>query len=142
MPFNNEGVYTPPDGAINAVPGQVIRSATWNAIFNDISSALSLLGEQLYGTTTVSASPYVPDGTDTLLLVNVASAVVINLPTSASRDGYPIRIKDISGLAPTNNITINANGAELIEGEAAITIDVAFGGFNLFPVSSGWIILP
>ena len=43
MPFLN-GVYTPPDGAEDAVPGEVIRSATWNTIFTDLSNALTQVG--------------------------------------------------------------------------------------------------
>ncbi len=44
MPFLN-GVYTPPDGAEDAVPGEVIRSATWNTIFTDLSNALTQVGQ-------------------------------------------------------------------------------------------------
>lgn len=142
MPFNSLGVYTPTAGATTAAPGDVIRSAIWNAIFTDLSSALTLLGEQLYGATSVIATPYVPVATDSLLQVDVAGAVVINLPTGASRNGYPLKIKDISGAANANNITINKNGTDTIEGLTAITIDVAYGGFSLIPTATGWIISP
>ena len=44
MGFTN-GVYTPPSGAENAFPGQVIASATWNAIFTDIANnGLTVVG--------------------------------------------------------------------------------------------------
>lgn len=142
MPFNSAGVYTPATGATTAAPGQLIRSAIWNGIFTDLSAALTLLGEQLYGTTAVSTTPYVPVATDALLLVNVASAVTINLPTAASRNGYPLCIKDISSNAHTNVITINANGTDTIEGAASITISVDWGGWNLYPVTGGWILHP
>jgi hypothetical protein len=47
MGFNlTTGVYTPPNGATNAFPGQIIASATWNAIHTDISAALTQLGQQ------------------------------------------------------------------------------------------------
>lgn len=142
MPFNSAGVYTPAAGATTAVPGALIQSAIWNAIHTDFSNALTLLGEQLYGLTNVGATPYVPIVTDTLLLVNVASAVTINLPTAASRNGYPLAIKDVSGAANTNNITINKNGSDTIEGFTSIAVTVAWGGYNLFPVTGGWIIHP
>lgn len=142
MGFNSGGVYTPPTGAENAAPGEVIRSATWNSIFTDISAALTLLGQQLYGTTAVTTTPYVPVITDAFLQVNDAGAVTINLPTAASRSGYPLAIKDVSGAAQTNNITINPNGAETIEGLTSIKINVAYGGFNLYPVTSGWVLHP
>lgn len=142
MPFNSAGVYTPATGATSAAAGDVIRSATWNAIFVDISSALTLLGEQLYGTTSVIVSPYVPVAADSFLLVNKNTAVTINLPTAASRNGFPLSIKDISGLAQTNNITINRNSADTIEGQTSIVIDTAWGGYLLYPVTGGWILKP
>src|SRR4051812_27336791 len=128
MPFDATGVFTPPDGSQNAFPGQVIRSAVWNATFTDIADALTLLGQQLYHHTVVSASPFVPGVTDALLLVNVAGVVAVNLPTAASRAGYPLIVKDASGLAHTNNITITPNGAETIEGLATLVISADFGG--------------
>lgn len=142
MPFNSGGVYTPPSGSENAQPGDIIRSATWNSIFTDIATALTLLGQQLYGTTSVTATPYVPVTTDSLLLVDVASASVINLPTAASRNGYPLAIKDTSNDAYARNITINANGGDTIEGSASLVINTSYGGYVLVPVSGGWIIHP
>jgi hypothetical protein len=42
MPFTGN-TYTPPIGAENAAPGQVVQSAVWDSIFTDLSSALTLL---------------------------------------------------------------------------------------------------
>ena len=39
-------MYTPPNGAENAFPGEIIASATWNSIFTDLSAALTFLGQQ------------------------------------------------------------------------------------------------
>lgn len=142
MPFNSAGVYTPASGATTAVPGQLIQSAVWNAIFTDISSALTLLGQQLYGSTSVSTTTYAPVAADSFLLVNDAAPVTINLPTAASRSGYPLVIKDASGAAHTNSITITANGVETIDGQTSVTIAVDYGSFNLFPVSGGWVTKP
>lgn len=142
MPYNSAGIYTPASGATTAVPGDLIRSSTWNSIFTDISSVLTLLGQQLYGTTSVIVSPYVPVAADAFLLVNKNTAVAINLPTATSRNGYPLAIKDISGAAQTNNITINRNGSDTIEGLTSIVIDVAYGGYTLYPVTGGWVLRP
>lgn len=142
MPFDSSGTYTPASGATTAAPGDIIRSATWNAIFEDISDALTLLGEQLYNTTSVIASPYVPVATDAFLLVNFAGAVAINLPSAASRGGFPLAIKDISGAAHTNNITINRDGTDTIEGATSIVIDADWGGWHLYPVTGGWVLRP
>lgn len=142
MPFNSAGVYTPASGATTAAPGDIIRSSIWNAIFTDLSDSLTLLGQQLYGTTTVAAASYVPLAADALLLVNNGGAVSIDLPLASARNGYPLAVKDISGAASTNNITINRNTTDTIEGLTSITINADWGGFYLIPVSGGWIIRP
>lgn len=142
MPFAATGVYTPASGATDAAPGDLIRSATWDAIFVDITAALTLLGRQLYGSTAVTSTPYIPVTTDALLLVNRAGVVTINLPAANSRSGYPLVIKDTSGAAQTNNITITPNGAETIEGLSSFVIDNAYGGVWLFPVTNGWVFKP
>lgn len=142
MPFNSAGVYTPASGATTAAPGDIIRSSIWNAIFTDLSDSLTLLGQQLYGTTTVAAASYVPLAADALLLVNNGGAVSIDLPLASTRNGYPLAIKDISGAASTNNITINRDTTDTIEGLTSITINADWGGFYLIPVSGGWIIRP
>lgn len=140
MPFNAAGVYSPTAGATSATPGSVIQSAVWNAAFGDISSALTLLGQQLYGSTPVITTPYVPVAADAFLLMNVAGAAVVNLPSAASRNGYPIAIKDISGAAHTNNITINRNGSDTIDGATSLVINVDYEDYMLFPISGGWAI--
>lgn len=145
MSFNASGVYTPASGATTATPGAIIASATWNSIFTDLSNALTLLGQQLYGSTAIdnTKSPYAPTTTDTLLLVSTTgAAVVINLPSASSRNGYRLRIKDSGGDAFTNNITINRNGTDLIEGLTSLTISTNYGGYDLIPVTGGWIIAP
>jgi hypothetical protein len=142
MGFNSGGVYTPATGATTAAPGVLIQSAVWNSIFTDLSSALTLLGQQLYGTTSVTGATYVPASNDALLLVNRAGTVAINLPSASSRAGYPLTIKDISGAAQANNITINRNGSDTIEGLTSLIINAAWGAYRLIPVSGGWIISP
>jgi hypothetical protein len=143
MPFSTStGVYTPATGATTAAPGQLIQSAIWNGIFTDISTALTLLGRQLYGSTPVGASSYNVLATDTLLLVDFAGAVTIDLLAASSAAGYPITIKDTSGAAHTNNITITPNGADTIEGLTTVPINSDYGYYRLYPVSGGWVIIP
>lgn len=83
--------------------------------------------------------------TETSLLVNrtVPAAANIQLPTAASRNGIPIIIKDYAGNAATYNSTILPNGAELIDGLASIPLNANYGGFKLYPISTGgWYISP
>ena len=142
IPFNSQGQYTPASGATSASPGALIQSAVWNAVFTDISSALTTLGQQLYGTTSVTASTYTTESTDTFILVNNAGAVTITLQAASARNGYPLVIKDVSGAAQTFNITISPNGSDTIEGLTSFVIKSAWGGFTLYPVTGGWITKP
>lgn len=145
MPFNTTtGVYTPPSGATTAAPSDVIRSSTWNDIFTDISNSLTLLGEQLYKTTALANgdTPYVPLAADSFLLVSSSVAFTVDLPLASSRNGLPLVIKDISGNAHTNNITINRNSTDTIEGATSIVINTDWGGWHLYPVTGGWVIRP
>jgi hypothetical protein len=103
---------------------------------------LTLLGAQLYGSTAVTTSPYTQLSTDVFLLVNKATAVTVDLLASSAAGGYSITIKDNSGLANTNNITITANGTDKIEGNSTLVINTAWGGYELFPVTGGWIRKP
>lgn len=41
MPFNADGSFSEVNGATNAFAGQTIASATWNAIFTDLATALT-----------------------------------------------------------------------------------------------------
>jgi hypothetical protein len=107
-----------------------------------LSAALTLLGQQLYGSTSVTASTYTTVGTDAFLQVNYAGAVTISLQAASARAGYPVTIKDISAAAQTNNITITPNGADTIEGLASIKITSNWGGFTLYPITGGWVTRP
>ena len=84
--------------------------------------------------------------TETTLFINKAipAAHNINLPTVASRNGIPIIIKDCVGNAASFVATIVPNGAERIDGLAALPINSNYGGFKLVPVTSlgGWSISP
>jgi len=143
MPFSPTGVYTPATGATTAVPGGLIQSAIWNGIFADITTALTQLGQQQYNTTVVSSSPYTVLATDTVLLVDTTgSAITLNLGAASARNGLTLKIKDYKGNAATNNITINRNGADTIDGLTSLVIRDNYGGFQINPITGGWFLSP
>lgn len=84
---------------------------------------------------------------DVTILLNktVGAATNIVLPTSASRNGLPVTVKDYKGDANTNNITFVPSGTETIDGfspAVAITnglalIDINYGKKTLYPLTSG-----
>jgi len=71
------------------------------------------------------------------LLINGSGASSIQLPAAASRTNQPQGIIDIAGNAATFNITILPFGTEKIRGASSLIIENNYGGFTLWPISSG-----
>jgi hypothetical protein len=85
-------------------------------------------------------SPYTVLSNDITLLVDTdASAVTLNLP--AGTEGRRITVKHIIGQASTEPITIDADGAETIEGNGTYTINTDLGCVSLVFYSGVWYIL-
>lgn len=82
----------------------------------------------------VSSSPYTVLDSDDVLNVSTASARTINLPTAAVK--RILIIKDITGSAQTNNITLDPAGSDTVEGLTANKIlQTNYGAWTL--VSDG-----
>ncbi len=90
--------------------------------------------------------------TDIVLLFqkSPSGASTLNLPSSASRGGVPITVKDLTGDANTNNITVVPSSGETIDGfsasEAAANgvalIDRDYGSKTFYPLTSGgWYLI-
>jgi len=89
-----------------------------------------------------SNSPYTVLSTDTFLAVDTAGgAVVIDLVAAASRS-LPITIKDMTGHANTNPMSIVPNGAETIDGLSPYSVGSDFGGVQLIPQTGGYMVAP
>jgi hypothetical protein len=68
------------------------------------------------------------------ILVNTSGAVVVNLPSSLTRNGAPASVVDIDG-AP--NITINPAAGQTIIGQSSISLTVPYGGYTFWPIGTG-----
>ncbi len=133
MPFNAAGVYTPPSGATDAAPGDIIRSSTWNDIFDDISTALSEVGNivvqqkpgsLIYVTASVNFNS---SNTDT--------EIPITLPTSFTR--FLVSAARIFGAsASLTTATCGlftaaaAGGTAVVTSGSAITVSTASANTN------------
>ena len=56
MPFSSTGVYTPAAGALTAVPGAIIKSSVWNAIFTDMTAAFTQVAQSRFLLNTLTAA--------------------------------------------------------------------------------------
>lgn len=76
---------------------------------------------------------------NTYNLVNTTAARTLQLPAAAER--AIVLIKDISGQAKANNITVNTPGAETIDGAASLTIDSDYAFIKLLSDGTNWFIV-
>lgn len=83
-------------------------------------------------------SPYAPLPTDRILLVDTSGgAVSIVMPTAASRNGLDLEVKDATGNADPNNITVSFTGGEKRDGVAPVIINNPYGYAKFKPVAAG-----
>jgi len=85
----------------------------------------------LFKYTNVSTTPYVVLDTDYYLSVNTAAPITIQLPDTTSINRLFV-IKDRSGTANTNNITVTTvSGIALIDGAAIYTMNSTYQSVSL-----------
>jgi hypothetical protein len=72
--------------------------------------------------------------------INYAGASTVNLPGSSWGQGQTVVIKDESGKAATNNITITTGGA-LIDGKSSVALALNYGSVTLLWNTSFWSII-
>src|SRR5260221_7875838 len=82
--------------------------------------------------TSVTAATYTVLATDVIIDVNFAGAVAVTLPTgSANNKGKFYVIKDLSGAASANNITVSAASGN-VENGASTVISSNFGSAQVY----------
>lgn len=92
---------------------------------------------------TFAMSPYTPTNSDGTLLVNTsAGSVTINLQAASARAGLDLTIKDDTGNAAANPISVVPSGAETVDGLAPYPIDSNYLGATFSPQSGGYFIKP
>jgi hypothetical protein len=73
-----------------------------------------------------------------ILITDTSVARTVTLSTSDTVDGRVIIVKDASGAAGTNSITIDTQGAELIDGATSTAISSNFGVIRLVSNGTNW----
>jgi len=120
--------------------GFIIASAVTSTELNYLTGVTSAIQTQLdsklTAPDTTSVASDVTLGADTYNLVDTSAARTLTLPAAA--DGVIVYIKDSTGSAKTNNITVNTPGAETIDGDASLTIDSDYQFTRLVSDGSNW----
>ena len=89
---------------------------------------------------TASATDYTAKVSDFIIAItNTGAARTVNLPPVASAGvGTVYIVKDESGGAGTNNITIDGDGSETIDGATTKVINTNYGAVRLYCTGSAW----
>jgi hypothetical protein len=132
---------------VDPTKSEVVIFNTVTGQYTVISLAqLSAATQNIYRIVTAAGDVPVA-ASDITILMNkaVGAATNIDLPTSASRAGLPVTVKDYKGDANANNITFVPAAGETIDGFSAAAsiangvalIDINYGKKTLFPLTSG-----
>jgi hypothetical protein len=95
------------------------------------------------GTTAINSgtSSYTPSNSDRVLLVDTAGGpITISLQIHTARAGLELTIKDDTGHASTNAISLVGNGGETIDGLGTYPIDTDFGRVTIAPQAGGYFV--
>lgn len=91
---------------------------------------------------TFAMSPYTVLATDYLLLVDTAGgAVTINMMAASARSNLPLEVKDSTGHAQANPISVVRNGADTIDGFTTYPLASDFDAKTFKPETGGYAVI-
>jgi hypothetical protein len=126
--------FTNAGGALDIMNGNV-GIGTWAP-----TSTLSINGSIAVRAVTPGAYPYTAATNDQVILASAASGnVQINLPAVASVPGREYVIKKTDATA--NTITIQANGAETIDGQNTVAMNIQYQSYTIVSDGNHWYVL-
>lgn len=124
-------------GQVRFYPIQLITATNVQDAITQVAAATTIPNPT---PVTVAMSPYVPLVTDTLLMVDTSGGVVtIQMPLAATRR-LDLEVKDATGNAAANPISVLPAGAETIDGLSPYPIDSAFASAKFGPKAGGYFV--
>jgi hypothetical protein len=91
---------------------------------------------------TTKTAGYTATDTDEIIFVDSTSgAITIALPTAVGRAGKRYDIKDWKGTSATNNITVDPNGTETIDGATTKVLATAYASITVISDGANWGII-
>lgn len=106
---------------------------------SSISKASSTSGSNIVPVTTPTSYPYLVQPSDSFIVVNTSSARTINLMHPAQA-GFKVIIKDGTGMANANAITIQGNGSTIDSASEYVIADT-YGSVVLIFNGTEWNII-
>lgn len=120
---------------LNAASGGIDFTASSNIDFND-STVINLTNDRR-----ASATSFTTAGDTINAITSTAAARTVTLATADVHEGKIIYVKDESGGAATNNITVDTQGSETIDGNSTGTISANYGVLRLYSDGTNWFTL-
>ena len=122
-------------GTLPATGGDDFGSAAarWDFFGADVNFS----GKHVEGLTAIddTDSPYSLGASDYRIQAQTgAGAITINLPAAASHTGRVIKVKRVGA----NNVVLDGNSSETIDGAATLTLDADYESVTLFCDGTGW----
>lgn len=126
-----------------------VQLLVWNpvpGVFQNITIAALLSASTAPTKIDATVSPYLPLVGDTFLYVDTsAGPVEIDLALAATRNGSVLSIKDVTGHAAANNITIKPAAGETLDGytnAAPLVLIANYDGVRISPNTASYVIDP
>jgi hypothetical protein len=109
------------------------------AVFVKVNEGTETVARLYTDADVVAGAITIEDSTDRAL-INVTSAVTINIPAAASRGVRDLLIKDVGGQAGAHNLLPAFDGVEQCDGMAgaAFTIGTNYGWLQIAPKTGGY----
>ena len=147
------GVWTITPSYLNIAPVVTVEPTQVLLLQDSITGAFSQAGVSVLAAALSPSRIITTPGVATVLSTDVvllfqkttSGPSTVDLPTAANRQGTPVIIKDLTGDANTNNITIVPAEGDTIDGFSAsaaaangvAVISIDFGFKHLYPLTSG-----
>ncbi|MDN5275060.1 MAG: hypothetical protein JWP06_961 [Candidatus Saccharibacteria bacterium] len=104
-----------------------------------VNSGLPSWDDVTFATST-KTSNYTITGTDVVIFANATSGnVTITLPVASANAGYRFYVKRIDGSA--NTCAIAGSGADTIDGQASVSLDLRYTSLTVVSDGSTWYII-
>lgn len=140
--LSSEGILVLPDQAIPpaARTGTIcVYNRNGKLHSMDSDNIDRLLGADI---TLTADSGIFGEDQSTIGVTNTSVVRTITLAIIAAFNGKTLIVQDHSGAAATNNITIDTEGTQKINGADSIVIDSDYGGFDLYSDGVDWFARP